>query len=41
MVNLAIRRIEKAKIAAMTAKNQWFKDYWNEVANELERKYLG
>ena len=41
MMNLAIRRIESAKIAAMSAKNSWFKNYWNEVANELERKYLG
>lgn len=38
MVNLTIRRIEKARITAMRARNQSFKDYWNDVADKLELK---
>lgn len=38
VVNMTIKRIENARIAAVIAKSQWFKDYWNDVANKLEHK---
>lgn len=36
MLELTMKRIYKARMTAIRAKSQWAKDYWNEVANELE-----
>lgn len=36
MLELTTKRIYKARMTAIRAKSQWAKDYWNEVANELE-----
>ena len=33
-------RIRAARLAAIRAKNQWFKNYWNEVADTLEVKLV-
>lgn len=38
MIELYMKRIYKARMTAIHAKSQWAKDYWNEVANDLEEK---
>ena len=36
----ALTAIDKMRECADRATNQWFKDYWNNAAEELGRKYL-
>lgn len=38
MVYLTMKRIYNARMTAVRAKNQSFKDYWNHVADRLEEK---
>jgi hypothetical protein len=38
MVHTIMTRIYNARMAGIRAQNQWFKDYWHGVADELERK---
>jgi hypothetical protein len=38
VIELYMNRIYKARMTAIHAKSQWAKDYWNEVANDLEKK---
>lgn len=38
MVQTIMKRIYNARMAGIRANNQWFKDYWHGVADELERK---
>lgn len=38
MIQLMMKRIYKARMTAIRAQSQWAKDYWNEVANKLEKK---
>jgi len=38
VIELYMNRIYKARMTAIRAKSQWAKDYWNEVANDLEKK---
>lgn len=40
MNSLTIKRIDRARKASANARNQWFKNYWNEVANILEQKQV-
>ena len=36
MIELTHYRISQAQLAAGRAKNQWFKDYWLNVVEELK-----
>lgn len=38
MIFQTMNRIHKARMTAIRANNQWFKDYWNDVADKLEEK---
>lgn len=38
MVQTMMKRIYNARMTAIRANNQWFKDYWNGVADDLEHK---
>lgn len=35
-----LKSIDKCRQTAYNANSEWFKDYWNKVADELEAKYL-
>ncbi len=36
MVQKMMKLISNARMAAVRAQSQWFKDYWNGVADHLE-----
>lgn len=38
MIQLMMKRIYNARMTAIRAQNQSFKDYWNAVADDLEKK---
>jgi len=42
MTNYAkiFKSIDKCREIAYNANNDWFKDYWHKVADELESKYV-
>jgi hypothetical protein len=42
MTNYAkiFKSIDKCRETAYNANNEWFKDYWHKVADDLEAKYV-
>lgn len=34
------KSIDKCRQASYNANNEWFKDYWHKVADDLEAKYV-
>lgn len=37
-IRLTMNRIYNARMAAIRASNQWFKDYWHGIADHFEKE---